>query len=106
MTELAIWATMQARPGKEAEAREFLKEAARRITADEPGTTSFEALDLGGGAFAILNCFVDAEARAAHVAGAAAAWVMEQNPILFTEPYAITQADLFAIKPRTVAFAG
>ena len=101
MPELAIWATMQAKPGREADARAFLEEATRRITADEPGTTSFHALDLGDGAFAILNTFADEAALGTHVQGPVAAWVQASNPDLFTEPYAITKAQLFAMKLRT-----
>jgi len=100
MNELAIWATMQAKPGHEADARAFLQEATRRITEGEPGTTSFHALDLGEGAFAILNTFADEAALMAHVQGPTAAWVQASNPELFTDPYAITKAQLFAIKPR------
>jgi quinol monooxygenase YgiN len=105
MNELAIWATMQAREGREADARAFLEEATRRITAEESGTTSFHALDLGSGAFAILNTFADETAFMTHVQGPVAAWVQESNADLFTEPYAITKAQLFAIKPRTAATA-
>lgn len=100
MNELAIWATMQARPGREADVRTFLEEATRRITEEEPGTTSFHALDLGDGAFAILNSFADEAALATHVQGPVAAWVQASNAELFTDPYAITKARLFAIKPR------
>lgn len=100
MTMLAIWATMQAKPGREAEAKEFLKEANRRITEGEPGTTSFHALDLGDGAFAIFNTFKDHDALAAHIAGPTAAWVQATNPELFVAPYAITRTELFAHKPH------
>ncbi|AUW58898.1 antibiotic biosynthesis monooxygenase [Sphingobium sp. SCG-1] len=105
MTMLAIWATMQARPGRETEARSFLEEAHRRIARDEPGTTSFHALDLGNGSFAIFNTFVDEEAVMAHVNGPIAAWVQATNPDLFVEPYAITRAKLFAHKPHTTPTA-
>ena len=101
MNGLAIWATMQAKKGCEAQARAFLEEATRRITEGEPGTTSFHALDLGEGKFAIFNTFVDEAALAAHVGGPTAAWVMEMNPKLFSEPYAITRTRLFALKPYT-----
>lgn len=93
--QFAVWATMQAQPGKEAAARAFLAEAARRL-GDEPGTTSFRALDLGDGAFAIFNSFRDEAALMAHVQGEVAQWVQAQQPLLFTAPYAITRAPVFA----------
>lgn len=98
MTKPAVWATMQARAGREDDARAFLIEANRRITDEEPGTTGFHAMDLGEGRFAIFNTFVDEAAFLAHVQGPVAAWVQAQNPDLFTEPYAITRAGVFARK--------
>ncbi|MDF7777212.1 antibiotic biosynthesis monooxygenase [Sphingomonas sp. AOB5] len=99
MTKLAIWATMQAKPGLEDEARDFLKEAHRRIASDEPGTTSFHALDLGGGAFAIFNTFAGEAGLMEHVNGPIAAWVQAMNPELFVAPYAITRSELIAHTP-------
>ena len=93
----AVWATMEAREGKEQEAREFLVEAARRLEA-EPGTTSFRAMEIGPRQFAIFNSFVDETALQAHVTGEVAAWVQAQNPALFTAPYAITRCAVFAAK--------
>lgn len=97
-TKPAVWATMQAKPGQEDDARAFLVEANRRITAEEPGTTSFHALDLGEGRFAIFNTFADEAAFLTHVQGSVAAWVQARNPELFTEPYSITRAGVFARK--------
>jgi quinol monooxygenase YgiN len=96
----AVWATMQARNGREEDARAFLEEASRRITELEPGTTSFHAMDLGEGRFAIFNTFADDGSFLAHVQGPTAAWVQAQNPDIFTEPYAITRAQVFAAKPH------
>lgn len=93
----AVWATMEAREGKEEEARAFLVEAARRLEA-EPGTTSFRAMQIGPGTFAIFNSFANEAALQAHVTGEVAAWVQGQNPLLFTAPYAITKCEVFAAK--------
>jgi quinol monooxygenase YgiN len=105
MDALAVWATMQARPGREVDARAFLAEATRRITDGEPGTTSFHAMDLGGGAFAIFNTFRDEAAFLAHVGGPVAAWVQASNADLFVAPYAINRAQIFAVKERAVEAA-
>lgn len=93
--QFAVWATMKAKPGAEDAARTFLAEASRRL-ASEPGTTSFRAMELGDGAFAIFNSFRDAAALAAHIEGPTARWVIEQQDVLFVEPYAITKASIFA----------
>jgi len=88
---------MEALEGKETEARDFLIEAARRLES-EPGTTSFRALQTGPRSFAIFNSFIDEAALKAHVTGDVAAWVQQQNPSLFTAPYAITRCEVFAAK--------
>ncbi|HMO74967.1 MAG TPA: antibiotic biosynthesis monooxygenase [Sphingopyxis sp.] len=97
MDQFAVWATMEAREGKEEEARAFLVEAARRLES-EPGTTSFRAMQIGTREYAIFNSFVDEAAVEAHVNGPVAAWVQERNPELFTAPYAITRCQVFAAK--------
>lgn len=98
MDQFSVWATMEAKPGRAADARAFLVKAAQRLTEGEPGTTSFHAMDLGDGRFAIFNSFADAAALEAHVGGPTAAWVMAMNPDLFTGPYEITRGRVFAQK--------
>lgn len=93
--QFAVWATMRALQGKEDAARDFLAEASRRLM-EEEGTTSFRAIDLGEGAFAIFNSFRDGAALEAHVHGETAQWVMAQQPLLFDAPYAITRGAVFA----------
>jgi len=95
--KFAIWATMEAREGKEQEAQDFLVEAALRLEA-EPGTTSFRAMRIGPKEFAIFNTFADEAALQAHVTGEVAAWVQACNPELFTAPYAITRCETFGAK--------
>lgn len=100
MEGFAIWATMEARSGREVEARTFLEEAGRRIADCEPGTTSFHALDMGGGRFAIFNTFADEAAFAAHVGGPVAAWVQAMNAELFVAPYDIRRLTPLLIHRR------
>lgn len=98
MDGYSVWATMEARPGRAADARAFLREATRRIIEGGPGTTSFHALELGAERFAIFNTFADEAALAAHVGGPTAAWVTAQNAELFTAPYEITRGRMLAQK--------
>lgn len=95
--QFAVWATMEARPGKEDQARAFLREAARRL-GDEPGTTNFYAMEIGDGHFAIFNLFTDEDALRKHVEGAVAEWVQESQPELFTKPYEITRTRILTTK--------
>lgn len=90
----AIWSTMQARAGLEDEARAFLCEAAFRLRG-EPGCSEFYAIDLGGGAFAIMNVLADEGAVSDHVGGEVARWVMGERERLFVSDYAITKGHIF-----------
>lgn len=93
----AVWATMEAKPGQEAAVHAFLIEAAVRLEA-EVGTTSFRAMELGEGRFAIFNTFRDEAALIAHVGGDVARWVQGSREELFIAPYAITRCKIFAAK--------
>lgn len=95
--QYAVWATMEAHPGKEKEARAFLREAARRL-GSEPGTTNFYAMEIGDGKFAIFNLFVDETALQAHVSGQVAKWVQDSQPDLFVRPYEITRTQILTTK--------
>lgn len=97
MDKHAVWATMEAQSGKEDAVRAFLEEAGRRIRA-EPGTTTFYALDLGAGRFAVFNSFVDDAAMRAHVEGDVAQWAQEQGKLLCTGPYDIARTQVLASK--------
>ena len=93
----AIWATMEALPGKESEARSFLTEAARRLNG-EPGTAQFYAMQVSDREFAIFNVFSDADALTAHIEGEVAKWVQASREELFVGPYKITSAEILATK--------
>ena len=99
MAKIGIWATMQARKGREADAHAFLEESCRRISAEEPGTTAFYVVDFGDGQFGLFNAQADEAAFNAHVNGEIAAWTMEMNEELFTEPYAVQKGNVIAFKP-------
>ena len=93
----AVWATMEVLPGKESEARDFLKEAARRLNG-EPGTTQFYAMQINDRQLAIFNVFTDTQALKSHVEGDVAKWVQASRADLFVGPYSITNTEIFATK--------
>lgn len=95
--ELAVWSTMEAKPGKEGEVREFLIEAARRM-GEEPGTSVFYSMEMGEGQFAIFCTFVNTAALEDHIAGPAAQWVLAQQSELFTKPFDIVQTHIITTK--------
>jgi quinol monooxygenase YgiN len=65
MVKFAIWATVQAKPGKEAQVESFLK-SAQSLAEAEPATVTWYAIKMGGGSFGI---FQDEAGREAHLNG-------------------------------------
>jgi quinol monooxygenase YgiN len=68
MNKFAIWAQLDAKPGKEREVEEFLK-SAQPLAEKEPGTTSWYALKIGPAKFGIFDTFADEQGRDAHLNG-------------------------------------
>lgn len=68
MVKLAIWATVQAKPGKEAQVEAFLK-SAQPLAEAEPGTIHWYAIKMAGGRFGIFDTFHDEAGRNAHLNG-------------------------------------
>lgn len=100
--QFAIWSTMQARPGLEGDARNFLSEAAKRL-GHEPGCREFYAIELGDGAFAIMNVIADEAALTAHVGGEVAKWVMSERERLFVADYTIAKGRIFMTRSAAAA---
>ena len=98
MDKVAIWAMLQAKPGKEAQVAEFLK-SALPIVQGEPETNAWFALQLGPSSFGIFDTFAAESGRDAHLAGRVAAALMEKAPDLLAEPPKIHKIDVLASKP-------
>lgn len=68
MDQLAVWATMEAKPGKESEVEEHFRESLSLID-EEPGTTTFFALKVGPSTYGVFTTFADNAALEAHENG-------------------------------------
>src|SRR5205807_2248821 len=68
MGKLAIWAQLEAKPGKEQEVETFLK-SAQPLAEEEPGTISWYAIKLGPAKYGIFDTFADENGRNAHLNG-------------------------------------
>jgi quinol monooxygenase YgiN len=68
MDKLALFALLEARPGKEAAVEEVLK-SAQPLVLQEAGTTNWYACRMEPAAFAIFDTFVDKDGRNAHLNG-------------------------------------
>ena len=86
MAKPAIWAEVEAKPGKEQAVAEFLK-SAQAMAEREPGTVTWYAVKLGGANFGIFDTFADEKARDAHLNGEIAkALFAKAQELLVREP--------------------
>lgn len=98
MTQLALLARLEAKPGKEADVQRFL-EGALPLAQAEAGTTSWFALRLGPGTFGIYDTFDTEQARQAHLQGPIASALMARAGELLVRPPSIEKVDVLAAKP-------
>lgn len=101
MVKYSIWATVNAKPGKEKEVEDFLK-SAQALAEQEPGTITWYAVKMGPGSFGIFDTFVDEAGREAHLNGeiAKALFSEEAKALLAKEPQ-VSKIDVIAAKvPR------
>jgi quinol monooxygenase YgiN len=95
--KLAILALLTARPGKEKEVEEFLK-SAQPLAAREPATTTWYALKLDDGKFAIFDTFKDEAGRTAHLTGDIAKALFAKAEELFSTPPLVEKVEILASK--------
>ena len=75
----------------------FLK-SGQALVEDEPGTTAWFAVHLGGGRFGSFDVFPDDEGRQAQLNGKVAAALMKEAADLFADAPQIHQLDVVAEK--------
>ncbi|HMG08071.1 MAG TPA: hypothetical protein VK609_06140 [Mucilaginibacter sp.] len=97
MVKLALLARLEAKPGKEQEVADFLKNALP-LAQQEPDTISWYALQLGPSTFGIFDTFEHEEGRKAHLSGQIAQALMAKAPELLAKDPVIEQVDLLAVK--------
>jgi quinol monooxygenase YgiN len=97
MDQLAIWAQVEAKPGKEQEVEEFLK-SARSLAVAEKGTTTWYAVKLGPSTFGIYDTFPDEKAREAHLTGEIAKALFAKAKELFSKPPEVHKLSILAAK--------
>jgi quinol monooxygenase YgiN len=97
MAKLAIWAEVQAKPGKEKEVEGFLK-SAQPLAEREGGTLTWYAVQIGPGKYGIFDTFADENGRQAHLTGEIAKALMAKANELFAKPPEIHKIDVLAAK--------
>ena len=97
MSRVAIWAQLEARPGKEKEIEEFLK-SAQPLAVLEPDTLSWYAVKLGPGKYGIFDTFADERGRNAHLNGEIAKALFAKAGDLLAKPPEISKPEILAVK--------
>lgn len=98
MVRVGLLVRLEAKPGKEAEVENFLRNALS-IVENEPATTTWYAIRLGPSTFGIFDTFPDDAGRQAHLTGDIAAALMAKGRELLAKPPTIENVDILAVKP-------
>jgi quinol monooxygenase YgiN len=97
MPKLAIWAEVEAKPGKEQAVAEFLK-SAQALAEKEQGTITWYAVKLGGAKFGIFDTFADEKGREAHLNGEIAKALFGKAQELFVKEPQVHKLEILAAK--------
>jgi quinol monooxygenase YgiN len=97
MAKLAIWAYLEAKPGKEKEVENFLK-SAQPLAVQEKGTITWYAVKIGPSTFGIFDTFADESGRDAHLTGEIAKALFAKAAELFAQEPKVHKIDLLAAK--------
>ena len=97
LVNLALFARLEARPGKEEAVVELLT-SAHRLAEDESATVAWFAVRFGPSTFAIFDAFPDEEGKQAHLNGKIAKALMDRAPELFSKPPQIEAGEVLAAK--------
>ena len=97
MLALALFARLEAKPGKENEVAAFLNQGLQ-LANQEATTPLWFALRLGPTTFAIFDAFRDEAGRQAHLNGPIAKALMAKAPDLLASPPVIERLDVLGAK--------
>lgn len=97
MAKQALWVMLKAKPGKEQEIEEFLKQGAS-LANDEPGTVTWYGVKLAPGMYGVFDTFNDEAGRDAHLNGEIAKALMAKAPDLFSNEIKIERMEILATK--------
>lgn len=97
MIKLALFARLEAKPGKEAEVAALL-ETGLALANQEDRTPIWFALRLGPSTFGVFDAFADEEGRQAHLNGPIAAALMAKAPELLVGAPSIEPIEVLGLK--------
>ena len=93
----SILLRLHAKPGKEGEVAQFLKDALP-MAQDEPDTVRWYALQIDDTTFGVFDTFADDAGRQAHIDGLIADALKENWEDLLSRPPEFDLVDLIAVK--------
>jgi quinol monooxygenase YgiN len=97
MVQFALYGSLKAKPGKEAEVEAFLQQGAD-LARNEPGTVTWYAIKEADGQYGIFDTFHDEAAREAHLNGEIAKALMAKAGELLAQPPQIHKIAVLAAK--------
>jgi len=97
MVNLGLLVRLEAKPGKESEIENFLRENLL-MAQEEPLTITWFAVRLGPSTFGIFDGFSNEAGRQEHLSGKIAVAIIEKASELFSQPPAIEKFDVIAAK--------
>jgi quinol monooxygenase YgiN len=98
MEAIGLLVTLEARPGKEAEAEAFLK-SARPLALDEKGTMKWYAFKISPTKFGIFDTFANEAGRNAHLTGEIAKALGARATELFAVSPQVEKVEILASTP-------
>ena len=97
MIKLALFARLEAKPGKEADVAAFL-EAGLAMARAETTTPIWFALRLSPTTFGVFDAFHNEDGRQKHLSGPIAQALMAKAPELFAGPPTIDKLEVLGLK--------
>ncbi|HKO13171.1 MAG TPA: antibiotic biosynthesis monooxygenase [Acidobacteriaceae bacterium] len=97
MVQYALYGSLKAKPGKEAEVEAFLRQGAE-LARKETGTVTWYAIREDDGQYGIFDTFNDEAGREAHLNGEIAKALMARADELLREPPKIHKIQVIAVK--------
>jgi quinol monooxygenase YgiN len=97
MVKVALYVRLDAKPGKESDVENFLREGLALVQ-QEPATTAWFAIRMGPSTFGIFDAFPDEAGRQAHLSGRVAAALMAKASELLAKAPVIEKIDVLAAK--------
>ncbi|MGF6832302.1 quinol monooxygenase YgiN [Paenarthrobacter sp. TE4293] len=97
MINVALSVILKAKPDKEKDVADFLRDA-RSVVEQEQGTRAWFALQFDESTFGVFDVFPDDDARRTHLSGGVGQALAAQGADLFSEEPNIQNVDVLAYK--------